>query len=278
MTESGSDRLAGAEVGFHGSVLLPERLGQTDGRWGAGTWYAYPIAPIMMRDKVLLYQHNLAPETFTTSKATLAWNLAFGYMLSYDLGPTNFGGGVGDPWLQVVSDFQRYVLSRYAGDRLLAYMQLPDGGTQSAFTHALVVTNPSASTPYSFAAHVLAPQGTLVALDDNSLVAGVFTSYNGVALSSGDHYLIEEHEPSAVIVRQPLGASTRLTDGRAPGWNASDPIIAVAMSQAGAVLASAPATTTASGVSFVYQSDIAGVRVAYYRLTRAYRSFLPIAR
>lgn len=278
MTEGGSDRLAEAEVGFHGSVLLPERLGETDGRWGAGTWYAFPIAPIMLRDKVLLYQHNLAPETFTTSKATLAWNLAFGYMLSYDLGPTNFGGGVGDPWLLVVSDFQRYVLSRYAGDRMLAYTQRPDGGTQSAFTHALVVTNPSASTPYTFAGYVLAPQGTLVALDDNSLVAGVFTSYNGVALSAGDHYLIEEHEPSAVVVRQPLGASTRLTVGRAPEWQASDPIIAVAMSRAGAVLASTAAATTPSGVSFWYQSDIAGVRVAYYRLTRAYQSFLPIAR
>jgi hypothetical protein len=278
MTEGGSDRLAEADVGFQGSVLLPERLGQADRRWGANTWYAYPIAPIMLHDKVLLYQHNLAPETFTTNKATLAWNLAFGYMLSYDLGPTNFGGGVDDPWLLVVSNFQRYVISRYAGDRMSGYTQLPNAATQSAFAHALVVANWSASAPYTVESYVLPPQGMLVMLDDNSLAAGVFTSYHGAALSSGDHYLIEERHPSEVIVRQPMGAGTSLTVGRALGWQDDDSIIAVAISKSGAVLASALASATPSGVSFRYQSDIAGVRVAYYRLTRAYRSFLPAAR
>jgi hypothetical protein len=275
MTEGGFDRLAETEVGFHGSVLLPERLGQTDGRWGTGTWEPYPIAPMLLRDKVLLYQHDLAPETFTTTKATLAWNLAFGYMLSYDLGPTNLGG-VDDPWLQVVGDFQRYVIARYAGDTMSGYTQLQSAITESSFAHAVVVANWSNSESYAIAQHVLPPLGAMVALDDGSMIAGVFTSYNGIPLSRGEHYLIEERRPNEIVVRQPLGASTSLTVGMLPGWKTTDPIIASAVSRAGNVLGSTITSATASGITFAYQSKLAGVPVAYYRIVRGYRYLLPM--
>lgn len=42
MTEGGFDRLAETEAGFHGSILLSERSGATDGWWGANNWHLYP--------------------------------------------------------------------------------------------------------------------------------------------------------------------------------------------------------------------------------------------
>lgn len=276
MTEGGFDRLAETEIGFHGSVLLAERLGQTDGRWGDGNWQPYPIAPMLLRDKVLFYQHDLAPETFTANKATLVWNLAFGYMLSYDLGATNFGGGVKDPWLAAVGDFQRDVIARYVSDALYDYAQIQRAVTRSVFAHAQVVTNWSADTPYAIAGAVLPPQGAMVALDDGSLIAGVFTSYNGEPLSPGDHYLIEERLPNEIMVRQPLGPSTSVTIASLPGWKSTDPIIAWAVDQAGNVLGSALTTVTSSGVSFDYQREVTGLPVAYYRLFKGRRSFLPM--
>ncbi len=58
----------------------------------AGAWRPYPLATLMTRDKTLFYQHDLAPETMTVDKATLTWNLAYGYMLSYDVSSQYLGG------------------------------------------------------------------------------------------------------------------------------------------------------------------------------------------
>jgi hypothetical protein len=278
MTEGGFDRLAATCVGFHGSVLFSERLGQTEQLWGDGTWHAYPIAPMMFRDKVLLYQHNLAPETFTTNKATLAWNLAFGYMLSYDLGSNSFSDGVDDPWLQVVADFQRYVIARYAGDTLSGYSRVQGSATQSTFAQAVVVANWSTTDPYTTPTYALPPQGAMVALGDGSLVAGIFTSYNGVPLSAGEHYLIEERQPNEIVVRQPLGADTDLTLGLPAGWKTGDPIIAWAIGRTGKLLGSASTSATASGISFVYQDELSGERVASYRIFRGHRNLLSVIR
>ena len=278
MTEGGSDRLAETELGFHGSVLLAEQLGQSGGRWGTDTWRPFPIAPLMLRDKVLLYQHNLAPETFTTNKATLAWNMAFGYMLSYDLGWTNFGGGISDPWLAVVAAFQKEVLARYAGERLLSYASLDGAATQSAFEHFAVITNWSSAAPYMAGLYVLPPAGAMVTSDDGSLIAGVFTSYNGVPLRSGEHYLIEERSADSVIVRQPLGDATELTIRVVPATQVTDTPIVWAFSAAGVPLGSVASATTADGgsVTFVYQRQLAGGAVAYYRITQGTRMFMPL--
>ncbi len=275
MTEGGTDRLAERELGFHGGVLLAEHLGQTDGRWGQGTWRAYPMAPLMLRDKVLLYQHDLAPETFTTNTATLAWNMAFGYMLSYDLGKTNFGGGISDPWLAVVVAFQKQVLSRYAGERMLSYTSLGGTATRSAFEHFSVVTNWSRAVAYAAGPYVLPPSGAMVTSDDGSLTAGVFSSYNGYPLRSGEHYLIEDRGLDTVTVRQPMGADTELTIRSLPSWQAAGSPEVWAVSKAGSRIDSVASSVTAEGVSFVYQSQLAGSAVAYYQISQGYRIFMP---
>ncbi len=50
-TELGFDRLLETETAFHGSVLLPERLGYTAQWWGNGNWRYYPFTSLLAHDK-----------------------------------------------------------------------------------------------------------------------------------------------------------------------------------------------------------------------------------
>jgi len=271
-TELGFDRLAETEVGFHGSVLLPQRLGYTIGWWGVDTWHPYPLAPLMTRDKVLFYQHDLAPETMTVDKATLTWNLAFGYMLSYDLG---YGGGLDNPWLGLVGDFQKYVLARYASEMVTNFVDLEDGVTRTSFETFTVTANWDETHTYDTGHHTLPPLGVVATSADGTLTAGAFAGYNGVPLSTGDHYLIEERGPSAIVVRQPLGADTDLTLELLPAWSLGDPIGVWAHAETGQVIASVPATVTAQGIAFTYRQQIGEQPVAYYSV-KVQQIFLPL--
>ncbi len=262
MTELGFDRLAETEVGFQGSVLLPERSGETSSWWGTGTWHPYPLAPLMTRDKVLFYQHDLAPETMTVDKATLTWNLAYGYMLSYDL-PT---GGLDNPWLELVGAFQKYVLARYAGERITDFTNLDAQVTQTSFETFTVIANWDPINPYSTHGHTLPPHGVLSQSTNGMLTAGIFTAYNRAPLSPGDHYLIEAHGLNDLTVRQPIGADTSLTLKLPSGWNASASIQAWAYTKAGQVIERVPLTVTAQDMTFTYQQQRSGQPVGYYRV------------
>lgn len=273
MTELGFDRLAETQVGFHGSVLLPERFEYTPGWWGTDTWHPYPLAPLMVRDKVLFYQHDLAPETMTVDRATLTWNLAFGYMLSYDLG---YGGGLDNPWLELVGAFQKHVLACYAGEVMTNFTNLEDKVTQTSFETFTVVANWDETNSYDTGQHTLPPLGVLAMSADGTVTAGVFTGYNGVPLSAGDHYLIEERRPSDIVIRQPLGADTSLTLKLLPGRGPNDPIGAWAYAATGQVITSVPVTVTAQDVTFVYQQQIGQQPIAYYKVVKSYRVFLPL--
>jgi hypothetical protein len=271
-TELGFDRLAETEVGFHGSVLLPQRSGHTPGWWGTDTWHPYPLAPLMVRGKVLFYQHDLAPETMTVNKATLTWNLALGYMLSYDLG---YGGGLDNPWLALVGDFQKHVLARYASEMVTNFANLEGEVTQTSFETFAVTANWDETQPYDTGQYTLPPLSVVVTSADGTLTAGVFTGYNGLPLSTGDHYLIEQRSSSDIIVRQPLGADTSLTLELLPGWTLNDSIGVWAHAETGQVVGSVPVTVTAQGVTFVYQQQIGGQSVAYYSV-KLCKTFLPL--
>lgn len=275
MTELGFDRLAETEVGFHGSVLLPERRGYTSDWWGAGAWRPYPLATLMTRDKALFYQHDLAPETMTVDKATLTWNLAYGYMLSYDL----VSGGVNNPWLELVSSFQKNVLARYASERIADFANLSDKVTRTSFETFTVIANWDTANPYSTNGHTLPPLGVMSMSTNGTVTAGIFTAYNGVPLSAGEHYLIEEQNLYEIIVRQPVGADTNLTLRWPPGWNPGDPIQAWAYTRAGRIIERVPLTVTGQHITFNYQQQRAGQAVAYYRLVNTSalpRIFLPL--
>ncbi|MFQ5640415.1 MAG: LamG-like jellyroll fold domain-containing protein, partial [bacterium] len=58
--------------------------------------------------------------------------------------------------------------------------------------------------------HTIPPKGSLVTANDGSLTSGIFNTYNGSALSAGDHYLIVERffDDDSIRVWQPLGDDT----------------------------------------------------------------------
>lgn len=273
MTEMGYDRLVETEVGFHGSVLLWQRQGQTTRWWGADTWRPYPLAPMMFRDKVFFYQHDLAEEVMTQDKSTLAWNLAFGYLLSYDLG---YGGGLNSDWLGIVSAFQNHVVARYAGEQLTDYTWLAANATRSDFEHTTVIRNWDGDAAYATGGYVLPPEGVLVQRDDGSLIAGIFTSYNGAPLSTDDHYLIEERGANEIIVRQPMGADTSLRLTRLLGWDSITRLGAWAYGRDGHLIGVAPVTVAGSQLTFIYRAQMAGQPVAYYRVAAAQQTYLPL--
>ncbi len=281
MTELGFDRLAETEVGFHGSVMLPEVLGYTDEWWGAGNWWPYPLATAMARDKTLFYQHDLAPETFTTRKEILTWNLAMGYMLSYDLAQSEYGGGLDSEWLGLVSAFQKWVLAAYADQRITAHEEGPYVGsipmlTRTDFETCQVYANWSSTYRYIIGGHIIARNGALVTCNDGKIVAGIFNGkYNNADLSEGDHYLIETRGVWGAIVRQPIGDDTDLTLAHLPAWRGQGPTTALALNAAGEVVGIVPVTVTAAGLTFHYARTLSGQPVEAYRLPNP-QVYLPL--
>ena len=101
MVEDGWDRLAASFSGFDSSDMLMQReFDWLDGRFGAGNWETFPLALWLLHDKVPLYQHDLFDGTFTGDPEMLTWNLAYGYLLSF-----NWSAGTSSPWLRIVAAF-----------------------------------------------------------------------------------------------------------------------------------------------------------------------------
>jgi hypothetical protein len=146
---------------------------------------------MVARDKTLFYQHNLAPETFTFDKETLSWNLAMGYMLSYDLNESPYGGGLDSQWIDLVNLFQTEVLAEYADELATDFHLVQDDITETVFGTFTVTTNWNDNT-YDAGEHIIAPNGAYVASDDGKISAGVFNTYNGLSLTPGDHFIIEK--------------------------------------------------------------------------------------
>ena len=275
MTERGFDRLARSEIGFHGSVLLDEKLGDTSSWWGTGTWHYYPLAPFMVRDKVLFYQHDLATKTMTIDNATLSWNLAFGYMLSYNLYQEGDSGGIPSPWINLVGAFQKHVISRYADEKLVSY-SLRDQVSQTTFESFMVTANWDKDNLYSTGQYTLPPSGVMVTNTNGSLIAGIFIGYNGEPLSSGEHYLIEERSSDDILIRQPMGTPTTLTLKLLPTWSITGPVEVWAFTSSDQGVGQVPSSIAADGVTFYYQNQVSGQNVAYYKVLMPNKIYLPM--
>lgn len=278
-TENGFDRLAETEVGFVGSVRMNElpnneRDGSVWKWWGKGTWHYYPFAPMLFRDKVLLY-HNAEVRGATLSKQRLAFNLAFGYMLNYDLGHSQFKLPDAE-WLEPIGAFQRYAVARYADERLLDYTSPAANVTRSAFERTTVIMNWSQDSSYATGGYTLPPEGALVQTGDGALIAGIFTAYNSAPLSSGEHYLIEERGANQIIVRQPRGADTPLRLARLPAWNQVARLSAWAYSRDGRLIGIFPVGATDTQVILTYRANVNGQQVADYRIAPTQRAHLPL--
>lgn len=202
--EDGTDVLAGDSIGFMGSTYLWDQLGYRKNT-ASYTDY-YPLSGMLMRDKVMFYQHNLAAETMTSSQDMLRWNLAMGYNLSAD-----FYNGVGNPWVDQIGVLQKYVLSHYVDSLVQSFEQVSDTVTKTDFGAYTVTANWDAKNAYAADADTsLAPGGYDVASDDGSVRAGDYSRYNGLDLDPGDHNLVELRGGDNVRVYQPIGYDTTL--------------------------------------------------------------------
>jgi len=234
MVEDGWDRLASVSAGFLGGVLLMEReFQEPDLVYGPGNWEPYPLALWLLHDKVLLYQHDLYEGTMTADPEALAWNLAFGFMLSYDWNAKT--DSLAGPWLDVAATFQHALGRLYAGRPLTSFGTVAPGVTRTSFGDYSVVANWSATDPYDTDQDELAPGGFVAETADGSVRAGAFSGFfAGSPLSAGTHYLVEERRATSVTVHQPLGDATELSVDLPASWRPGSALTATASTGGGA--------------------------------------------
>ena len=142
-----------------------------DLRFGRGNWEPFPLAGWLLRDKVLLYQHDLYEGTFTDDPEALLFNVAFGLQLSYTW--DDEARSLDSPWLGWVGSLQRTLGPHAAGRPLTAYRRLTPDVTESVYEDYSVVANWSAAQPFDHDGHRIAPLGFL-ARDGDEVLAGVF--------------------------------------------------------------------------------------------------------
>ncbi len=265
MTEIGIDVLAEDGVGFMGTNYLWDMLGYRGTTAGVTTYY--PMAGMLLRDKVLLYQHDLADETWTKNKDMLRWNLAQGYGLSNAFLDNDLNGlNMDNPWLNLVGVFQKYALANYADQLVSSYDDLGNNVKETNFSTYKVYSNWDTTKSYDVGGNTLLPGGVVSIADDGSVVAGVFTAVNGKLLSDGDHYLVEVRSPEGIKLFQPVGADSPVVLYKDAAW-ANVTVRAYAYD--GTLVGDVSADAKGDEVSFTYTSTIDGKQVGYYQIAPA---------
>ncbi len=262
MTEVGVDVLADKGVGFMGTNYLWDMQGFRSATAGVTSYY--PMAAMLLRDKVLLYQHDLAAETWTKNKETLRWNLAQGYGLSNAFFDSNFSAiNMDNPWLNLIGVFQKYALSNYADQLATAYDNLGNNVKRTQFATYTVYSNWDSTNSYSVNGNTLPAGGAVTQANDGSVTAGVFTVYNNSPLSMGEHYLVEVRSPTEIKLFQPVGADTNIRIHLDPTWGKMS---VTAYTYDGAVLGTVASVINLDNLDFKYRAVLNGKPVGYYQL------------
>ncbi len=272
-TECGIDVQAQYLATFMGSML------DWDVRWPDVTTaysFYFPMEGVMLRDKVLLYQHGLSQIGWTHSKANLRWNIAYGYQLSSSVflyadtptspAPEDFpkdGLHIDDnPWIKVAGEFQKYVLSQYADETVTNFEAAGNGNYKTTFKSFASYSSWN-NQPYVVNGHTISANGVAaIALNGYSL-AGVFTAFNKVPLSAGDHYLGMVQDANSIRVFQPKGAATPITLTLPAEWKT---YTLKSYSLADAPLGDVPFTKNGQSLTFTVAENLNGGPGGYYRL------------
>jgi hypothetical protein len=214
---------------------------------------------MLLRDKVLLYQHDLAAETWTKNKQMLRWNLAQGYGLS-----NSFHDGDltidNNRWLDLVGVFQKYALARYADELVVGYENVDGHITRTSFKTFVVTANWDKDNPYTLDGNTIAADGVQTRAKDGSVTAGVYTAYNGNPLSDGDHFLVEVRTAANVRLYQPVGEDTTVH----LKWH--DKATVSAYRYDGTLIGAVDSTMKGDDVSFRVSSKINDQVVGYYEV------------
>ncbi|URN94916.1 MAG: discoidin domain-containing protein [Candidatus Pristimantibacillus lignocellulolyticus] len=258
--EDGTDVLADNSVGFMGSTYLWDILGYRKNT-ASYTEY-YPLAGMLLRDKVMFYHHNLAGETMTDDQDMLRWNLAMGYNLS-----TDFYNGVTSPWVDAIGVIQKYVLAPYVDQRVTNFEQVTSTVTITDFGKHKVTSNWDINEIYQLDNNITLNFGGYdVAAQDGRVRAGNYARYNGFDLDPGDHNLVEIRETDTIRIYQPIGSDTTLQIKKGDKWEHTN---VVAYHADGTKIADLKVTESDNDVIFDYISLIKGQKVGYVELTNA---------
>jgi hypothetical protein len=257
MTEVGVDVLAEHGVGFMGTNYLWDLLGYRN-ETAVYTEY-YPMIGMMARDKVLLYQHDLAAETWTDSKDMFRWNLAYGYNFSGEI--TSTASIEQHTWLDLIGVYQKYALSQYADELIQKFQFIEPKVSMTEFDSFTVYANWDQEKAYPWQGHNVAPGGAVLTSEDGSIVGGVFQTYNSKPLAKGDHYLLEVRTPEEVKLFQPVGSNTDISIKKP---QESNQVTVVAYMHDGTRLDDIQAEEDGEFVSFRYADKLNGMKVGYY--------------
>ncbi|MCC3376148.1 discoidin domain-containing protein [Cohnella sp. REN36] len=259
-TEDGFDVLADDATGFMGSNYLWDLLGYRV-KTAAYTDY-YPMIGMLARDKVMLYQHDLASQTMTDNQDMLRWNAAMGYSLSADL-----FNGVNNPWVDLAGVYQRYVLADYVGEPVRGYVQVTDAVTRTDFGSRQVTANWDKTQPYALdAATALSPGGFDISSPDGKVRAGNYVRYNGADLDPGEHDLVEVRTDDEIRVYQPYGTDTTLRIKKGSKWAHAT---ATAYTAGGAKIADLVVTEEGDFLKFDYVALVKEQKVGYVALAKS---------
>jgi hypothetical protein len=253
MTECGVDTLAADEVGFTGTNYLWDVLGYREKTSGYSSYY--PMAGMLLRDKVLLYQHDLAHETFTNNLSMLRWNLAMGYNLSVLMG---------DPWVEVVGVFQRYLLSKYCDELVKNYSELGDGLFLTEFESYRVYSNWNTANSMVVGNNRISADGVMAVSVDGSVQGGVFDSYNAHQLSGPGHYIIENRTDKVIRLFHPDSEDTRISVKAGPAWKSAK---VRAFKYDGTPIGEVKSDLSKGLISFNCMNVISSLKVDYYEIT-----------
>ena len=195
-------------------------------------WTAYPFAADVVHSNVGFYQHNLNVEVFpAASTALFTYYTTFGYNYMVDMA-TNYGQS--GYWIDTCDAFQKAVCSRTFGQSLVDYQILtPDYKHISTIwgngTNNITITaNCDASNTYAVGNNTIAAAGFLATTASGDVEAGVFDgTFNGAALTAGQHWLTVENVNNVITIRQPQGPDTSLTINRPSGWTVDNQIYLV---------------------------------------------------
>lgn len=256
-TEDGFDVLASHAIGFMGSNYLWDLLGYRP-QTAAYSDY-YPMIGMLVRDKVMLYQHDLAAETMTDDPDMLRWNAAMGFNLSADL-----FNGAANPWVDLAGVLQKEVLAKYVAEKVTGFEELAPQVTRTVFETVKATANGNKELPYAADdATTLAPGGFDIAADDGSYRAGSYVRYNGADLDPGEHIVAEVRERDEIRVYQPYGDDTTLRIKLGAKWKH---VLAAAYAADGTKIAELPVREDAGYVSVDYVGLIEGRKTAYIGL------------
>lgn len=272
-TECGIDVQSKYLAVFFGSML------DWDVRWPAVvTPYLtyFPMEGVILRDKALLYQHGLSQIGWTHSKSMVRWNLAYGFQLSSSVflyphsatspAPEGFPeSGLHietNPWLKVAAVFQTHVIARYA-DELVTNFEALGNGIQRTKFRTFTAYSSWSDQPYAVNGHTISANGGATLADNGSAIAGVFTSFNNVALSAGDHYIAMVRDSNSIKLFHPKGPATPINVALPAEWKT---VTLKSHSLKDALLGDVPFTRNGQTLTFTAAEGLNGGPGGYYRV------------